>query len=173
MLIGSGELEQPVDAAVIDAGLQERFTRIPSLPGAAGVLGQLDVFALSSRFEGGPYAPLEAMRAETPVVLTEVVGSRDTVEDGVSGLVVPPADVHALADAVVVAPPRPGPPGPDGTSRPGSAWCRSSTSGRWARRSTSCTGVCATAAPVADPIPPVPPVSGRRSPPDGEPVVLK
>ena len=101
VLIGSGELEHEVDDAVIRGGLQERFTRIPNLPGAAGVLEQLDVFALSSRFEGGPYSPLEAMRAGTPVVLTEVVGSRDAVEDGVSGLVVPPADVRALAEAVV------------------------------------------------------------------------
>jgi glycosyltransferase involved in cell wall biosynthesis len=101
VLIGDGQLEREVDAAVARAGLDGRFTRIPSLPGAAGVLGQLDVFALSSRFEGGPYAPLEAMRAETPVVLTDVVGSRDAVEDGVSGLVVPPGDVPAMASAVV------------------------------------------------------------------------
>jgi glycosyltransferase involved in cell wall biosynthesis len=101
VLIGSGELEAEVDAAVARAGLGGRFTRLASLPGAAGVLAQLDVFALSSRFEGGPYSPLEAMRAETPVVLTEVVGSRDTVEDGVSGLVVPPGDVPAMATAVV------------------------------------------------------------------------
>jgi glycosyltransferase involved in cell wall biosynthesis len=101
VLIGTGDLEQEVDAAIVARGLQDRFTRIPGLPGAAGVLGQLDVFALSSRFEGGPYAPMEAMRAGTPVVLTGVVGSRDAVEDGVSGVVVPPGDVSALADAVV------------------------------------------------------------------------
>lgn len=101
VLIGSGELEREVDAAIVESGLGDRFTRIPGLNGAAGVLGQLDVFALSSRFEGGPYSPLEAMRAGIPVVLTEVVGSRDTVEDGTSGLVVPPGDVRALADAVV------------------------------------------------------------------------
>ncbi|MFL6206823.1 MAG: glycosyltransferase [Acidimicrobiales bacterium] len=101
VLIGGGQLEREVDDAVTRAGLDGRFTRIESLPGAAGVLGQLDVFALSSRFEGGPYAPLEAMRAETPVVLTDVVGSRDAVEDGVSGLVVPPGDPQALAQGVI------------------------------------------------------------------------
>ena len=100
VMIGSGKLEADVDAAVARAGLRDRFYRIPTLPGAAGVLGQLDVFALSSRFEGAPYAPLEAMRAGTPVVLTAVVGSRDTVEDGVSGLIVPPGDPRALADAI-------------------------------------------------------------------------
>jgi glycosyltransferase involved in cell wall biosynthesis len=58
------------------------------------------VFVLSSRYEGGPYAPLEAMRAGTPVVVTDVVGSRDTVVDGESGLVVAPDDPAALAAAV-------------------------------------------------------------------------
>jgi glycosyltransferase involved in cell wall biosynthesis len=101
VLIGAGELEAEVDRTVEGSPVADRFWRIPVLPGAAGVLDQLDVFALSSRFEGGPYAPLEAMRAGTPVVLTEVVGSRDTVEDGVSGLIVPPEDPASLAEAVI------------------------------------------------------------------------
>ena len=101
VLIGAGELEVEVDAAVERLGLASSFSRIPALPGAAGVLGQLDVFALSSRFEGGPYSPLEAMRAGTAVVLTAVVGSRDTVEDGVSGLVVPAGRPELLGAAIV------------------------------------------------------------------------
>jgi glycosyltransferase involved in cell wall biosynthesis len=58
------------------------------------------VFLLTSRFEGAPYTPLEAMRAGIPVVLTDVVGSRDAVESGVSGVLVPAGDVPALAHAV-------------------------------------------------------------------------
>ena len=71
------------------------------LPDAGALLGQLDVFVLLSRFEGCPYTPLEAMRAGTPVVVSRVVGNRDIVEDGVSGLVVPPEDAAAGAGAVV------------------------------------------------------------------------
>lgn len=100
VLIGSGELGDRVDSAAAAAGLGGRFFRVPALPEAAGVLAQLDVFALTSRFEGGPYAPLEAMRAATPVVVTDVVGSRDAVEHGVSGLVVPPDDPDAISAAV-------------------------------------------------------------------------
>jgi glycosyltransferase involved in cell wall biosynthesis len=101
VLIGSGELESEVERAVDRAGLRDRFRRIPALPGAAGVLGQLDVFALSSRFEGGPYSPLEAMRARTAVVLTAVVGSSDTVEPDVSGLVVTPGRPDELGAAII------------------------------------------------------------------------
>jgi glycosyltransferase involved in cell wall biosynthesis len=100
VVIGGGELEQSFEAAVDAHGLRGRLTRIDALPGAGGVLDQLDVFVLASRFEGGPYAPLEAMRVGTPVVLTDVVGSRDVVEDGVSGRLVPPRDPVALGNAV-------------------------------------------------------------------------
>jgi glycosyltransferase involved in cell wall biosynthesis len=100
VLIGGGQLEAEFDALVRTTGLGDRFTRIGALPGAAGALAQLDVFALSSRFEGGPYAPLEAMRAGTAVVLTDVVGSRDAVEHDRSGVLVPVGDPEALGAAV-------------------------------------------------------------------------
>jgi glycosyltransferase involved in cell wall biosynthesis len=101
VIVGGGQLEDAFEQAVDAAGLRDRLTRIDQLPDAAGVLGQLDVFVLASRFEGGPYAPLEAMRAGTPVVLTDVIGSRDAVEDGVSGRLVPAEDPVALGRATV------------------------------------------------------------------------
>jgi glycosyltransferase involved in cell wall biosynthesis len=101
VLIGGGTLAAEVDAAVIEAGLGARFTRLDGLVGAAAALGELDVFALPSRFEGGPYAPLEAMRAGTPVVLSDAVGNRDVVEPGVSGLLVPVGHPEAMAAAIV------------------------------------------------------------------------
>jgi glycosyltransferase involved in cell wall biosynthesis len=100
LLIGSGPLERRVQRLVREYGLGWRFHRMPALPEAARVLDQLDVFVLVSRFEGGPYSPLEAMRAGTPVVLSDVVGNRDVVEHGVSGLLVPPGDAERFAEAV-------------------------------------------------------------------------
>lgn len=100
VLIGTGPLEKLVSSEVAALGLQDCFHHVPVLANAAAVLDQLDVFALSSRFEGAPYAPLEAMRAGTPVVLTDVVGSRDAVEDGVSGVLVPPNAPNLLAAAI-------------------------------------------------------------------------
>lgn len=101
VLIGDGALAPEVDAAIRTAGLEGAVVRIPVLEGAAAALGDLDVFLLTSRFEGGPYTPLEAMRAGTPVVLTDVVGNRDAVSPEVTGLLVPPADPRAAGTAVV------------------------------------------------------------------------
>jgi glycosyltransferase involved in cell wall biosynthesis len=101
VLIGDGPLAGLVADEIAASGLGERFLHLRGLLRAASVIGQLDVFVQPSRYEGGPYAPLEAMRAGTPVVLTDVVGSRDTVEDGQSGLLVPADDPTALAGAVM------------------------------------------------------------------------
>ena len=99
VLVGDGPLAPQVDAQA--AALGPRFVRLPELPGAAAALGSLDVFCLLSRFEGGPYAPLEAARAGVPLVLTDVVGSTDVAVDGVSGRVVAQGDVEGAARAVL------------------------------------------------------------------------
>lgn len=101
VLIGSGPLQSRVDHAVDEQGVRDRFHQIRELPNAASVLDQLDVFVLASRFEGGAYTPLEAMRAGTPVVLSNVVGNRDVIEPGVSGMLLPEDDVDAMAGACV------------------------------------------------------------------------
>ena len=101
VLIGMGPLQASVDAEVARHHLASRWHQIEHIDNAAAALGQLDVFVLASTFEGAPYTPLEAMRAGVPVVLTDVVGSRDSVEDGVSGLLRPAGDSDGLAAAVL------------------------------------------------------------------------
>jgi len=64
------------------------------------VLGELDIFAMPSRAEGFGVAALEAQAMQLPVVATRVHGIPDVVEDGVSGLLTPPRDLDALADAI-------------------------------------------------------------------------
>lgn len=100
VFVGDGPGAAAFARAVEGAALEGRFHHVPELPGVGRALGQLDVFVLASRFEGGPYTPLEAMREGTAVVLTDVTGSRDAIEDGRSGLLVPEGDANALADAV-------------------------------------------------------------------------
>lgn len=101
LLIGMGPLQPIVDAAVERHGLRGHFHQIPHLPRADAVVDQLDVFVLASRFEGGPYTPLEAMRAGVPVVLSDVVGNRDTVEAGRSGILCSFGDTRGMASSVI------------------------------------------------------------------------
>ena len=64
------------------------------------LLGAADAFVLSSRSEGMSNALLEAMACGLPCVSTRVSGSEDLIEDGRSGLLVPPGDTDALAAAI-------------------------------------------------------------------------
>lgn len=64
-------------------------------------LEQIDAFVLPSIFgEGLPMVLLEAMAAGLPVVATRVEGVPEALRDGLDGLVVPPGDAGALADAL-------------------------------------------------------------------------
>ena len=65
-------------------------------------LAQLDIVAMPTigRGEGCPVALLEAMACGKACVATDVPGSRDIIEDGVSGLLVEPENAIALAEAI-------------------------------------------------------------------------
>jgi glycosyltransferase involved in cell wall biosynthesis len=101
VLVGLGPLQNLVDREVASGGLAGRFHQIPHLANAGSAMAQFDVFVLLSRYEGGPYAPLEAMRAGVPVVASDVVGNQDTVRSGETGFLTPFGDPAAAATAIV------------------------------------------------------------------------
>lgn len=69
-----------------------------------GLLAEIDIFVLPTlakgRMEGCPVALLEAMSSGRACIATDIPGSRDLIEPGKSGLLVPPEDVEALAEAL-------------------------------------------------------------------------
>ncbi|MBI4720432.1 MAG: glycosyltransferase [Chitinivibrionia bacterium] len=100
VVIGDGPERREIERAAGKLGLRERIL----LPGykadAKRYIRHFDVYVLSSLTEGLPIAILEAMHAGTPVVATAVGGVPDLLLNGEAGLLVPPADPRALADAV-------------------------------------------------------------------------
>jgi glycosyltransferase involved in cell wall biosynthesis len=64
-------------------------------------LPAFDIFALSSDSEGLPIALLEAMACGVPAIVTAVGAMPEVVDHGNAGLVVPPGDRTALAEAIV------------------------------------------------------------------------
>jgi glycosyltransferase involved in cell wall biosynthesis len=65
------------------------------------VLSSLDVSVMPSLNEALSNVVLESMAAGAPTVATRVGGTPEAIADGVTGVLVPPADSRALADAIV------------------------------------------------------------------------
>ena len=90
--------------AVRELRLEERVQFLGEIRDVPALLSELDVFALPTwaewRMEGSPVALLEAMAGGVASVATDIPGSRDIVEPGRSGLLVPPRDPAALAEAL-------------------------------------------------------------------------
>lgn len=64
------------------------------------VLQTFDIFAMPSTWEGFGVSALEASAMQLPVVASNVHGIPDVVVDGRTGLLTPPANVAAIADAI-------------------------------------------------------------------------
>ncbi|HXT22244.1 MAG TPA: glycosyltransferase family 4 protein [Thermoanaerobaculia bacterium] len=103
VIVGDGEQGKRIAAAVRARGLTAHVDLAGVLPraGAVARLAEADVFCLPSTYEGLPLAILEAMAAGLPVVATAVSGNPEAVEDGVTGLLVPPESASALAEALI------------------------------------------------------------------------
>ncbi|PNY83001.1 glycosyl transferase family 1 [Deinococcus koreensis] len=95
-LIGDGPLEAQTMALAAELGLAARVQFLGARSDVAERLRSAQIFVLATHWEGFPRSILEAMRAGLPVVASDVGGVRESVEDGVTGRVVPPADVDAL-----------------------------------------------------------------------------
>jgi glycosyltransferase involved in cell wall biosynthesis len=100
-VVGDGPLRPSLEARAAALGLNGGVRFLGAVPHAAGLLPHFDVFVLSSVWEGMSNSLLEAMAAGRPVVATRVGGNPEVVVDGETGLLVPPRDAPALAEAML------------------------------------------------------------------------
>jgi glycosyltransferase involved in cell wall biosynthesis len=82
------------------AGLGDRLRLLGYRTDVAAILAAADIFVLPSHFEGLPMSVIEAMLTGLPVVATAIRGPREQVVPEVTGLLVPPATVAPLAEAL-------------------------------------------------------------------------
>jgi glycosyltransferase involved in cell wall biosynthesis len=101
VVVGDGPLRPTLEGQARELGLGGAVRFLGAVPRAARLLPHLDVFVLSSVWEGMSNGLLEAMAAGRPVVATRVGGNPECVVDGESGLLVPPRDPEAMAAAIV------------------------------------------------------------------------
>jgi glycosyltransferase involved in cell wall biosynthesis len=101
IIVGAGSAREELEARATARGLGEavEFTGFISEEEKVAVLQRACVIAQTSEKEGWGMTVIEGNACGTPAVATRVPGLQDAVRDGVSGLLVPYADVQALAEA--------------------------------------------------------------------------
>lgn len=98
--IGDGPLRREVEARSQRLGLNGRMHFLGERDDVQFLLPGLDIFAMTSLYEGLPCAVVEAMQCGLPVVATAVNGVPEVIVTGETGLLVPAARPAACASAV-------------------------------------------------------------------------
>jgi glycosyltransferase involved in cell wall biosynthesis len=102
-IVGDGTLLDAVRAHARALGIDDRCRFLGHRQDIADLHHAFDLFVQSSEYEGTPNAVLEAMAMETPLVVTDVGGTRELAEPDVHCLLVPSRDVAALRGAIEAA----------------------------------------------------------------------
>jgi glycosyltransferase involved in cell wall biosynthesis len=97
---GRGEREEALRARAHELHVSDRFHLLGLRADIGNVLAGTDVFVLPSLSEGVPLALLEAMLAGRPVVASAVGEVSTVLDGGRAGVLVPPGDPAALANAI-------------------------------------------------------------------------
>jgi len=100
VLAADKEFAHKMEQLVVDLGLSRHVIFTGYRSNVPEILAQATVSVLPSHSEGLSNSLLEAMASGIPVVATRVGGNPELVKDGETGLLVPPHDPDALAQAI-------------------------------------------------------------------------
>lgn len=101
VILGEGELRRPLEQQIHELGLDKHVILAGFRDDVLALTRSADLFVMSSITEGLGSTVLDAMAMGLAVVGTRAGGIPEAVEDGVTGVLVPPRNAGALADAIV------------------------------------------------------------------------
>lgn len=101
IFVGDGSLRQMIEQKVREYGIEKYCHFLGNRSEVGEILETLDVFVLSSLWEGLPISILEAQYFGIASVVTNVGGNSEVIKDGYNGLLVPPKNSEALSAAII------------------------------------------------------------------------
>jgi glycosyltransferase involved in cell wall biosynthesis len=99
-LVGDGPDRLVLQQRAEELGIADRVLFTGHISDVRPVFRDLDILALTSHTEGFPNVVLEALCMETPVLANDVGGVREIVEDGVTGILLPPRSPERIAEGL-------------------------------------------------------------------------
>ncbi len=101
LLVGDGKLRGKMESLIEELGIKDNVIFAGFREDIPRILKVMDIFVLSSLWEGLPIVLLEAMASELSVVATNVIGNKEVVIDGETGFLVPPRNPGKLAEKII------------------------------------------------------------------------
>lgn len=100
LFVGEGECRESLQRLAQRLGVRQACRFVGTTETVADFYAAADVVVLPSLSEGFPFVVLEALAMAKPVVATKVNGVPEIIEDGRTGLLVPPRDIRALESSI-------------------------------------------------------------------------
>jgi glycosyltransferase involved in cell wall biosynthesis len=101
VIVGEGPLRERLVEEAVRLNVEGRVRLVGLQADVCDFLRAADVFVFPSLYEAVGISLLEAMACKKAVLASNVGGISEIVEDGISGVLVPPGDVESLADALI------------------------------------------------------------------------
>jgi glycosyltransferase involved in cell wall biosynthesis len=101
VVVGDGERRRALEEQARDLGIAEGVLFLGWRRDLERIYADLDLAVLTSANEGSPVSLIEAMAAGVAVVGPRVGGVPDVIDDGTTGVIVPPGDAAAVAGTIV------------------------------------------------------------------------
>jgi glycosyltransferase involved in cell wall biosynthesis len=100
MIVGNGSLRHELEKLANDLGIEHAVIWTGFRKDVPRLLAAMDIYVMSSVNEGLSLSILEAMAAGKPVIITDVGGARELVEDGKTGILIAPGSASEIGAAI-------------------------------------------------------------------------
>ncbi len=101
VMIGDGELRERIEKEILRLGLKEDFSLLGWRKDVEEIFRTVDLLVLTSLWEGLPQVIPQAYASGVPMVVTDVDGNQEFVEDGVNGFTFKPHDIETASKKIL------------------------------------------------------------------------
>ena len=101
LIVGDGSLRKELEEFVQKTGMNQHVLFLGQRDDIEEILSITDVAVLTSQSEGISNFIIESLASQVPVVATECGGTREIVDNGETGFIIPPRDVKLISEKIV------------------------------------------------------------------------